>query len=341
MLKAKSLIFTIVVLSLMALAVLAQSQPAQLQSQGREILKKVGVNAPWKDRFQMEGHLTLESKTDGVYMKIDLPFAYAQGKEGKYRGEIRIPVVGQLLFVSDGKTEWMYFAFDKEYSKKPFLKKENTESFTEIAAGLRAFGLPFSEVAGADITSEVKNVHFLREEAIKINGKDTICDVIEVEYDLSNSPLKSMADGMMDATAGAEPVKPVSKEPTSEGFQNLEQKMRNVLKEPAAKMTMWVDRDRSLVVRYSSSGGILGQIMSVLGDTSTATISTELSVMKVNDDVSDALFSFTPPADAKEKIEKAPADNTAELEELLKKIESKPAAKKPAPRKARATKRPQ
>jgi len=310
MTKIKAVATTFAIALLVTVAAVAQDQPqvatptAQpVAPDAKEILKKVSHNLLTAESFQLEGQVSFEMKSEGILIKVDLPFAVAQTKEGKYKAEVRIPILGQVLLACDGKNEWIYFAFDKEYSKKPFVKKEEAadpQSLAYMAGAFQMLGLPFADVAGADTSGDVKNARVLREEKININGGEVNCYVIEVEYDLSKNPLMGLADAVMEAKPGEGPEAP----PQSEKLEKLQKAM----KEGSAKITLWVDKERLLIVRHDSAGGVLGQVLSVFGESGAARITTELKVAKMNEAIPEAFFAFTPPADAKEKIEKAPAE---------------------------------
>jgi len=288
---------TFVISILMTVAAIAQTQPQpQPTPDAREILKKVAQNTQSAKSFQIEGQTSFEMKSDGILVRVDLPFVVAQSEEGKYRAEIRVPIIGQVLFLSDGKTEWMYFAFDKEYSKKPATKSEDPKSLEQVSSVFRMFGLPFADVAGADANNEVKAARVLREETIKVGSDEIVCYVVEVEYDLSKNPLMDMANSLLGAAS----------QEKAEATPEMEKlgKLQKAVKEGSGKATMWIDKERSLVVRHNSTGGLLGQLLGALGDAGAATISTDMKTMKVNEKLADSLFSFTPPEGAKEKVEK-------------------------------------
>jgi peroxiredoxin/outer membrane lipoprotein-sorting protein len=310
MTKIKAIIATFAISTLMAIAAIAQDLPQAstppAQPDAKEILKKVSHNLLKAESFQLEGQTTFEMKSEGIQVKVDLPFAIAQTRDGKYKAEVRIPILGKVLMSCDGKNEWMYFDFDKEYSKKPFVKKEEAtdpQTLAYVAGAFQMLGLPFADVAGADTSSDAKNARILREEKININGGEVACYVIEVEYDLSKNPLMGLADTLMESKPGeAQEANPQS--------EKLE-KLRKAMKEGTGKVMMWVDKERFLIVRHDSTGGLLGQLLGVFGESGAANISTELKVAKMNETIPEAFFTFTPPADAKEKIEKAPAEEPA------------------------------
>jgi peroxiredoxin len=95
---------------------------------------------------------------------------------------------------------------------------------------------------------------------------------------------------------------------------------------------MWIDKERLMIVRHDSTGGMLGQLLGVFGQSSAANITTELKVAKMNETLPETLFTFTPPADAKERVEKATAEEpdrinlvgTPAAEFALKDLNGKP-----------------
>lgn len=297
--KIKTVIATFVTATLMAIAAIAQAQPeakkTPAQPNAQDILKKVSNKLVKAESYQFEGQTSFEMKSEGIQIKVDLPFVIAQNKEGKYKIEMRIPILGKIQMVCDGKNEWMYFDFDKEYSKKPFVKNEGTESLAQIASALQMFGLPLADATGTNTNSDVKTANILREETVNVNGNDVACYVIEVEYDLSKNPLAGVADALMESKPGE-----------AEADAKL-QKLQKAFKEGTSKMTMWIDKENAVIVRHQSTGGLLGNLLGAFGNGTEANILTDMQIVKLNETLPESLFIFTPPADAKEKVEKAPA----------------------------------
>lgn len=276
MFNFKSIVASFLVLSLMAIAVFAQTQNtvSQPQPDARELLKKVNESYRTLKTFQFEGQTVMEMKGDGVYMRFELPFMLTYGKAGQKRVQVKNPFEGSRTIVSDGQTEWTYLVSENQFTKKAFDKTSLPETGTPLLDQFKSYTM-FSDVISEDLTEGLVSAKVVREERIELGGQHINCYVLEVIY----SDKGETAAKLKDAKIG----------------NDVEQgKM-------AFPMTFWVDKERLIILQHKfDGGGIFAQIFKAFADNANFTMATTLSVAKINETLPDSLFAFTPPAEAKE-----------------------------------------
>lgn len=265
--KVKFLIASMLISALMVAAAIAQTEPAQAQPDAKELLKKVHANYANIKTYHFEGRSVMEMKGDGIFMRMEMPFAVAVGKDGQRLMRTKIFSVNTFQ-VSDGQTEWVYMPTDKQYTKKPVEKDA-------VAADVR-FDLGKAEVMKLatiddDQIKELKTARILREEALEIGGQRVNCYVIEAEF------------GLDEAQAAS-----AKKLPMKEALTSI-------------PMTFWVDKERPIILQsVFDGGGTLAEIFKIFGDGADFKMTSTLTVARVNEPLPDSLFVFTPPADAKQ-----------------------------------------
>lgn len=278
--KFKSIFISVVMLPLLMVAAFAQDQnsASQPSPDAKELLKKVSAANQNLKSFQFEGQTVLEMKGDGVFMRFELPFVLASGKAGQKRAQTKNPFEGSRTIVSDGQTEWVYQVADKQFTKKPFDKKSLPEAGTSSLSQFKRYSM-FADLISEDLTEGLVSAKVLREEAVELGGKHINCYVIEANFSDRNQPTAS-STGNAAGTAGEQE------------------------KSVAFPMTFWVDKERLIVLRHHfDGGGIFAQMLKAFADNANFTMSTTLTVAKINESLPDSLFAFVPPADA-EEVEK-------------------------------------
>ncbi|MFN0108182.1 MAG: redoxin domain-containing protein [Blastocatellia bacterium] len=299
-LKLKAFIVSCLVVSLMAVVAAAQTEPQTSQAlpDGKELLTKVKESHQNLKTFHFEGQTVLEMKGEGMYMRMEMPFAFASGKAGQKFVRVKEPFVGDRATISDGQTEWAYVAAGKQFTKKPFDKSSLPEEGASAFEQFSAAGA-YANIIKNDLSGEFKSVKVLREEVIEVGGQRINCYVVEAISDLNDQK---------EEIAGR--LKNVKSANTAEMEKNL-----------LAPMTLWVDKERLVILRQSfDGGGFFAAIFSALADNAKFKIDTTINVARVDESLPDSLFAFTPPADAKEveklesKLEALMEDDEAESE---------------------------
>lgn len=287
MFKIKLLVTSFVVLSLMAIVAIAQTQDtaSQPQPDAKQLLKKVSETHQNLKSFQLEGQTVLEMKGDGVFMRFELPFVIAYGKAGQKRIQVKNPFESKKTTVWDGKTEWVYLITEKQFTKKPLDKAAFTEPETPLLNQFKNDSM-FADMISEDLTEGLVSAKIAREEVVEIGGQRINCYVVEAVYSD-----KSAASVQNDSKDGSDQLKSL-----------------------VLPMTFWVDKEREVVLRHKfDGGGVFAQMFRALADNANFTMSTTLSVAKFNEALPDSLFAFAPPADATE-VEKFDSKE-ADLEE--------------------------
>jgi outer membrane lipoprotein-sorting protein len=102
--------------------------------------------------------------------RIEVPITGATTKPGKLRLEVHNAMVGSQT-ISDGRNLWQYVAGFQQYIRKP--AKPGLYPMTDG---------PGDILAGENILDRLKAARRLRQEKLRVDGKDIECDVIEAEY---------------------------------------------------------------------------------------------------------------------------------------------------------------
>lgn len=266
--KVKFLIASMLNFALMAAAAIAQTVPSQAQPDAKELLKKVQAHYADIKTYHLEGQTVMEMKGEGIFMHMEMPFAFAMGKPGQKLMRLKIFSVNTVQF-SDGQTEWVYMPSDKQYTKKPYDK--------DAMDGNVRFNLENSEAMKLAMISEeqikeLKNARIVREEVLTVGGQKISSHVIEAEFGLEAEEAARLAKRL-----------PADKMPSS------------------MLMTFWVDKERPVVLKSEfDGGGTLAEVFKIFGEGADFKMTTSMNVVKVNEVLPDSLFVFTPPADAKE-----------------------------------------
>lgn len=272
MFKFKSIVVSFVALTLMAVAAVAQTQSQATQSQpdAKELLKKVHENYSNIKTFHFEGQTVMEMKGDGFFMRMEMPFAVASGKPGQKLTRMKAFIVNTVQ-VSDGQTEWVYMPAQKQYTKKPLDKVGPADSASPFEVG-QVEGMKMATISKEQL-KELKTARIVREEVLEVGGQSINCYVVEADFD---SGIEASVAGK--AQADDKPAKPST-----------------------IGMTFWVDKDRHIILRNVFDGGsALAEIFKIFGETSEFKMVTTISLAKVNEPLTESLFTFTPPADTKE-----------------------------------------
>ena len=266
--KVKSLIASLLISALMAAAAIAQTAPSQTQPDAKELLKKVQANYADIKTYHLEGQTVMEMKGEGIFMHMEMPFAFAIGKPGQKLMKMKIFSINTFQ-VSDGQTEWVFMPSDKQYTKKPYDK--------DAVDGNVRFNLGNSEAMKLAMISEeqikdLKTARIVREETLTVGGQKISSYVIEAEFGLG-----------AEEAAGLAKKLPADKMPSS------------------VLMTFWVDKERPVILQSEfDGGGTMAELFKIFGDGADFKMTTTMNVVKINEALSDSLFVFTPPADAKE-----------------------------------------
>lgn len=262
--KVKQIIATLLISTLMAAVAIAQTDSAQAQPDATELLKKVQQNYADLKTYHLEGQSVMEMKGDGMFMRMEMPFAVASGKPGQKLMRMKVFFLNTHQ-MSDGQTQWVYMPAEKQYTKKPFDKDAPSAFDPGKSEALKM------AVFSDEQFNDLKSARILREEVLEVGGQSINCYVIEAEFGLGASK---------DDVAKAMPS---GKAPES------------------VKMTFWLDKERPIILQnVFDGGGTLAEIFKIFGDGADFKITTRLSVAKINETLPDSLFVFTPPADAKE-----------------------------------------
>lgn len=279
--KVKQIIAALFISALTAAFAIAQTEATQAQPEAKELLRKVHANYANIKTYHFEGQSVVEMKGDGIFMRMEMPFAVAVGKNGQRLMRKKIFSVNTFQ-VSDGQTEWVYMPADKQYTKKPVEKGAASDDALFNLARVEAMKLA---TIADDQIKDLKTARIVREEALDVGGQHINCYVIEAEFSF---------DSAEAATAKNLPTKET---PTS------------------IPMLFWVDKERSIILRSEfDGGGALAELFKVFGEGAVFKMSAMMSVAKVNETLPDSLFAFTPPTDARE-VEKLESRLTDLLEE--------------------------
>jgi outer membrane lipoprotein-sorting protein len=238
--------------------------PAQQINDANDILQKVRGTYRSLKSFQFEGVTASELQSTSMDSNTESPFQAAFVAPAKIHIEAKNPMM-EVLFVSDGRTGWIYIPSTKTYSKfglagssKLTSARTNEEELEALSGYSAGAGLNF-DIFQIGILNRAKEARILREEPVELEGKAVDCYVVRVEYDYSRKEAKA---------------------------------------EPAIR-TYWIDENRFIVLREDwesreevESDGVSGSM--------TLKASTILKKARLNESVPDQLFVFTPPAGAKE-----------------------------------------
>lgn len=137
-----------------------------------QILKRVSQTYSALDSYEIKAMMINEQQYDEARDISEIPLIMAGDKSGKLRIESKHPFSGGAE-ISDGKTTWEYIAMRHQYTKKPatsdatapvpFLPTDHVNRYRHLA-----------EKAG--------EARLLREETLPLEGKEVLCQVLEVQF---------------------------------------------------------------------------------------------------------------------------------------------------------------
>lgn len=184
---------------------------------------------------------------------------------GKFRIESK-GMIGMLM-VNDGTTMWMYMPMANSYSKIP-LNGDSTyylQGRGMAGGGMLGASGPLEYKA---IVAGVKSATIVRSEKVHVNDADVDCWVVSLEYE----PMPAEASAA--AEAAGSPIK---------DFGHTK--------------TLWVDKSRYLVYQEDSS---MKMSMPNANAPTNMKQTSKVESVTINESVSPDVFTFTPPAGAKE-----------------------------------------
>jgi TonB family protein len=258
---------TLLVLPIIARAQ-AQPDPRQLM---RELAEQYKRTSSYYLDFTVVSHTKTESFRSKTDMTVEQSFVLAGNKavpEGnraaRSLAEIGSPV-GPLTIICDGKIKWTFAPQLKQFTKKvlgaPADMTVRAPSDDGILAGL----------ANLDMTSI-----FATQATMLLTQMGTISDRIKEARYLPEEKLPF--DGKnTDALV-------------------VEVEYLSSMSGQSSRATFWVDKEKHVILREVAQQ--IGQ--SSFGGSTTTTVTTTFKRVQLNEPVSDALFAFRPPADAKE-----------------------------------------
>ena len=144
----------------------------QQSSDAMQLLKRVSQTYRVVDSYEIKAMMIDEQQWDEARDVSEIPLIMAGDKSGKFRIESKHPFSGGAQ-VSDGKTTWEYIGMRHQYTKKPassdatapasFLPTDYVDRYRHLA-----------EKAG--------EARLLREETLSFEGKEVLCQVLEVQF---------------------------------------------------------------------------------------------------------------------------------------------------------------
>jgi TonB family protein len=202
----------------------------------------------------------LRSKTD---MSVEQAFVLAGDRTGRSFAEIGSPL-GLLTFISDGKTKWTLAPQLKQFTKKVI-------GATTIRAQSEPEPFDIASMLGGDIAN-----------------------VYATQANMLLTQLPRIADRIKNARYLPEEKTELNGKETVALV--IEVEYQSSLNGQSSRATFWVDKERHVIIRQ-----VAQQVsQSRVGQSSTATVTTTFRRVELNQPVSDNLFAFRPPADAKE-----------------------------------------
>ena len=246
----------------------AQTAPAQEQPDAMGLLKNVELAYGAINTYSSKVTSTITMDQSGAQGNVNMetPMTVTADASGRFRIESKgmMGMMGMTL-VYDGNAMWMYMEGANSYSKLPL-----NEGSASVRAGAMGGGMSGGAI-GLDyknVTSGVKEAKILRSEKVHVNDADADCWVVSLTYEgpgaEASSAMKSAGLSMDDFSRAK---------------------------------TLWVDKSRNLVYREDSTTKMT--LPNAHAPTTTKQ-SSKVESFTVNDPVSPDVFTFTPPAGAKE-----------------------------------------
>ncbi len=228
------------------------------QPDALELLKNVRDSYLSMKSFHADVDLRTELKSQGVQSTVDVQMVVTTASPDKIRIENK-DQAGGVLIISNGRATWVYVPQLNKYTR-------SDRPITMLGGNLRETP-PFSvlPIRYKDILEGVKSARLLRDEVIRVGGRNVESYVIEIEYEVLAS------------------VQPLTSP------QHIETRY--------LPKTLWVEKAGYLVLRESSE--IISTFLSS-NSSSQVTHTITFNNIKVNEAVPDELFEFNPPAGATE-----------------------------------------
>lgn len=247
-----------------ALSSAAQTAPAPDQPDAMDLLKSVELTYAAMNTYSAKVTTTMAMDESGTQkMNIETSTTITADASGKFRAESK-GMTG-MTFVYDGSNIWLYMPEMNRYGKIP-------SHDAAVAANGGMFGGGNAIQEYKNVSKDVNEAKILRSEKVHVNGSDVDCWVVSLGYGAPRS----------EASVAAQPAAGIS------------------LKDLGRTRMLWVDKSSYLVYEDDSTSKM------TMGNPKTPTTMKQTSKatsVTVNDLVSPDVFTFTPPAGAKEMDE--------------------------------------
>lgn len=163
----------------------ARAARAQDLTDAPALLKQVGETYKSLKSYYFQSVTVLESKSELLWQRIEMPAVSAESRPGKLRVEARSPFTDQWT-LSDGQTTWLYMPRQKQYTRKNTAAMSPAATGNTISMGAitTAVGAQISRYEG--IADQVKEARTLRDESIEVGNEKVVCAVVEVRYEPRN-----------------------------------------------------------------------------------------------------------------------------------------------------------
>ena len=250
----------VISIALIGMLIMAGPSRATGQDGARALLDKVADRYGSLKQYEFENSITVEMMSKGASTAVEMKSVVISDGPVRRRVEMSSPVFG-LVTVTNGDTAWLYLPALNQYIKKPSGELEKgLSTVSDRFSTLGGFGSLMKAQANElrDINKRVKQARILREETIYPQGTGIDCVVLEVEPEPADGPARE------------EPLSHVK--------------------------TIWVDKDRLLIVRQQTLVRMRGSEQS--GDVEVKTTSV-LRAARINEPVAESSFTFAPPSGAK------------------------------------------
>ena len=246
----------------------AQSAPAPEQPDAMDLLKSVELAYGAINTYsaKVTNTMAMDGSDAQGKMNVETSLTVIVDASGKFRIESK-GMIGMLM-VNDGNTMWMYMPRANSYSKIPM---NGDTAYVSVRGGGAMFGGAYAPLQYRSAMSGVKEAKILRSERLRVNDADVDCWVVALE----DEPMSN--EGSAAAEAAGVKVSDFSR-----------------------NKTLWVDKTRYLVYQEDSTAKM------TMPNASTPTNMKQTSKVEsvtINEPVSPDVFTFTPPAGAKEMVQ--------------------------------------
>jgi TonB family protein len=228
----------------------------------RELAEKYKNPASYYFDFTSVTHTHREAFRSKTEMSVEQTFVLAGDRTGRSLAEIGSPL-GPLTIISDGKTRWTLAPQLKQFTKKVLgTPASKPQSSSEIG-----------DIAGV-LSGDMANI-FATQSTMFLSQFGAIADRIK--------SARFLPEGRIEVNG--KDVDTLVIEAEYQGASG-----------PGSRATYWVDKERHVILRQVTQD--VNQ--SVVGDSTSMTVTTTFKRVELNQPVSDDLFNFRPPTDAKE-----------------------------------------